>query len=93
MKDFLKILFSPILNNFESYKGEYNYKQSHRTVLVVIGSLFLLLSFISLAAAFVSEQPGAVFPFLIFFIAGLVCLVIGGLGSERAVAKLWGNTE
>ena len=93
MKTRLKDLFSPVLDYFESGEGRYNYKESHRTILIVIGILFLLLSFVSLAAAIVTVQLAAAFPFLIFFSAGAVALIVGGLGSNRAVARLWGNTE
>lgn len=93
MKSVLQSLFAPILNIFESYEGEYSYKPSHRTVLIVIGALFLLLSLVSLGAAIVTGQIGAGFPFLIFFSAGTVSLIVGSLGSDRAVAKLWGNTH
>lgn len=93
MKSKLQELFSPVLDYFESGEGDYSYKESHRTILVVIGILFLLLSLVSLAAAIVTEQIAAVFPFLIFFSAGTVCVIVGGLGSNRAVAKLWGNSK
>lgn len=93
MKKSLQRLFSPVLNLFESYEGDYDYKPSHRTILIVIGVLFILLSLVSLTAAVYTAQPGAVFPFLIFFAAGGTSLIVGGLGSDRAVARLWGNTR
>jgi hypothetical protein len=93
MKTSLQNLFSPVLGYFESGEGSYSYKGSHRTILVVIGVLFLLLSFVSLAAAIVTLQLAAGLPFLIFFGAGAVCIIVGGLGSNRAVAKLWGNSN
>ncbi|HEY5734134.1 MAG TPA: hypothetical protein VIU36_05165 [Gammaproteobacteria bacterium] len=93
MKTKLQDLFSPVLGYFESGEGGYSYKQSHRTVLIVMGVLFLMLSFVSLAAAIVTAQVAAGLPFLIFFSAGAVCLIVGGLGSDRAVARLWGNNS
>jgi hypothetical protein len=27
----------------------------------------------------------------VFFVVGVVCIVVGAVGSERAVAKLWGS--
>jgi hypothetical protein len=33
----------------------------------------------------------AAIPFLVFFIIGSVCIVVGSLGSERAIAKIWGS--
>ena len=93
MKTRLQDLFSPVLDYFEPDEGNYSYKESHRTILIVIGVLFLILSFVSLAAAIVTAQLSAGFPFLIFFSAGSVCVIVGGLGSNRAVAKLWGNNK
>ena len=92
MKAQLKTILSPILNVFEAGDGEYRYKGSHRTILIAVGALFLLLSFVSLTAALYTEQLGAWLPFIVFFCAGSVCEIVGFLGSDRAVAKIWGNT-
>lgn len=91
MREKLKKVFAPILNIFESGEGEYSYKSSHRTILIAVGALFLLLSVASLAAAIHSAQEGAWLPAIIFFCVGAVCEIVGLLGSERAVAKIWGN--
>ncbi|PCJ42700.1 MAG: hypothetical protein COA71_04130 [SAR86 cluster bacterium] len=91
MKKILQNLFSPILNLFENSEGEYSYKKSHRTILIIVGVLFWVLSFFSLMAAMVTAQLAAGLPFIIFFSAGSVCLIVGGLGSNHAVANLWGN--
>lgn len=91
MKSTMRKIFSPILGYFESGEGTYSYKKSHRTILIVVGSLFLILSSISVAAIVATSQLGAVIPILVFFITGLVCLVVGGLGTDRAVAKIWGS--
>ncbi|MGV6827009.1 MAG: hypothetical protein ACWA5Q_08525 [bacterium] len=92
MKETLRNIFSPILNAFESGNSEYSYKPSYRTILIAVGALFLLLSIISLTAAYYAAQPGAWLPFLVFFCAGAVCEIIGLLGTDRAVAKIWGKT-
>ena len=91
MKAQLKKVFSPILNIFESGDDEYRYKGSYRTVLIAVGVLFLLLSLVSLFAAFYAAQPGAWVPFSVFFALGCVCEIVAFLGSDRAVAKIWGN--
>ena len=91
MKSTMRKLFSPILAYFESGEGAYSYKKSHRTILVIVGSLFLVLSCISIAAIVATLQVGAMIPILVFFLTGLVCLVVGGLGTDRAVAKIWGS--
>jgi hypothetical protein len=92
VKPSLRKLFLPVLDCFESGEGTYSYKQSHRTILLVVGGLFLFLSAITLVIAVITMLLEAAIPFLIFFIIGSVCLVIGGLGTDRAVARIWGNT-
>ncbi len=89
MNHFLKTVFSPILSVFEKGDDSYSYKASHRKILMVIGILFLFLSSVSLYSSLVSSQLGAVIPVVVFSAAGIVCLVVGGLGSDRAVAKIW----
>lgn len=91
MRDSLRVLFAPLLRVFESGDGPFSYKPSHRTILWAVGVLFLLLAAVSLVAAITAAQLAAFFPFVIFSAGGVVCLVIGGLGSDRAVAKIWGN--
>jgi hypothetical protein len=91
MKSALRKLFSPILNYFESGEGEYVYRKSHRTILIVVGFLFLMLSTISIVAALSAAQFAAFIPITVFFLGGLVCLVIGSLGNDRAVATIWGS--
>ncbi len=91
MKEALRVLFAPLLRLFESGDDAYNYKPSHRTILLAVGGLFLLLASLSLLAAITAAQAVAFFPFIIFFAGGIVCLVVGGLGNDRAVAKIWGN--
>jgi len=91
MKSFFRKIFSPLLNYFESGNEAYKYKKSHRMVLIAVGCLFLLLAFVSLAAAFVTSPTGAIIPFSLFFFGGLLCIIIGALGTNRAVAKIWGS--
>ena len=91
MKAHLKKTFSPVLNLFEAGDGEYKYKGTYRTILIAVGVLFLLLSLVSLVAAFYTAQVGAWLPFIVFFVAGSVCEIVGFLGSDRAVSKIWGN--
>ena len=91
MKDFLRTLFSPILNLFEGGDGPYVYRPSHRKILLAVGSLFLFLCIISLYFGSVAGGAGAYIPTLVFLLASTFCFVVGGLGSERAVAKIWGS--
>jgi len=90
MKQKLRALFSPILNLFESGTEEYVYKSSHRTILIFFGCLFSGLA--SLVFFLARDQAlGYLFPVVIFGGAGLLSLLVGFIGTDRAVAKIWGS--
>lgn len=91
MKAVFRTLFRPILAPFERGPEPPNYKPSHRAVLNVVGSLFLVLSFASGYAASYADDPGFFLPVVIFFLLGSVSLVVGLLGNNTAVAKIWGG--
>lgn len=91
MKSALTRIFWPILRIFESGEEPAHYKKSHRVALVVLGVLFTLLSLGSATAAYLSGEPGALIPVVVFFGVGLVALVVGTLGSDRAVSRIWGT--
>jgi hypothetical protein len=91
MKDLLRTAFSPILSTFESGDEEYNYRKSHRTILIVMGVLFGGLASIVFAMASGGESMGFLIPVVVFGLVSLVTLVVGLLGNERAVSKIWGN--
>jgi len=91
MKSFFRKLFAPILNYFETGEEESYSKSSRRTILIAVGFLFVLLSMVSLVAMVTASQFGAVLPFAIFFATGSVCLIVGLLGADEAVRKIWGN--
>ena len=91
MKKILRKLFSPILNIFEAGNEPYAYKPLNRKILLVIGVLFL---FLMTAVAYLSldkGEPGYLIPVIVFSAISLVTLVVGLLGNERAVSKIWGN--
>ena len=91
MKKKLRSLFAPVLNILESGDEEYSYRPSHRKILMVMGSLFFVLSTLSGISAVVSGQWGGLIPILVFFVVGFVCVIVGFLGTDRAVAKIWGS--
>ena len=90
MKQQLRKLFSPLLNVFESGSESFQYKPSQRKILVFVSILFS-----GLAALIVVLGQGAgagyLFPAIVFGLAGLTGLVVGLLGTDRAVARIWGN--
>ena len=91
MREAMRKLFSPILNLFESGEGEFAYRESHRSILIIVGSLFLFLATTTLIAGIMFGQLAAALPFLIFLATGICCVVVGTLGSDRAVARIWRN--
>lgn len=91
MKKYLRKVFQPLLNIFETNNAEYRYKPSHRKILLLVAGLFIVLSIVSATASIVSSQIAGLIPCFIFFMLGLVCAVIGLLGDDLAVAKIWGH--
>jgi len=91
MKNTLRQAFGFILRFFESGDEPYNYKPLSRKVLIVVGVLF---NAIWMFTAYLYAGKGSydyLLPVGVFFLVGLVCLVVGLLGTDRAVAKIWGN--
>lgn len=92
MKDQLRELCWPVLGIFEKGDGPYVYKPLNRKILVFVGVLFLFLSIaVTFTAAGAGAGYGFLLPVVVFGIAGLVCLIVGTLGSDRAVCRIWGN--
>ena len=90
MKDILRRVFWPILKFFETSENSGAHRKSHRVALNIVGVLFILLSFGSAAAGYASGQIASLIPVLVFFSVGLVAVVLGTLGSNDAVSKIWG---
>lgn len=91
MKRFFTALFRPLLERLDAGEGRFEYKPSHRKILLGVGALFTVLTLVSVAAAGVTRSWGAAIPVLVFAGASLVCFAVGALGSDRAVARLWGS--
>ena len=91
MHALIRALFAPLLNILEKGEEPYVYQPSHRTILFAVGSLFLILSAVSLDFGLIAGGAGAFLPAIVFFAVSLVCIVVAAVGSERAVAKLWGS--
>ena len=55
-----------------------------------MGCLFTALA--ALVFSFIQwDNPGYLLPVVIFGGVGLLCLIIGLLGNDQAVAKIWGS--
>ncbi len=91
MKNLLRKICSPILNLFETGEGPYAYKPMSRTILIVMGILFGAIAGVVIYYILHNDAYGYFLPALVFSGVALVCLIVGSLGNERAVAKIWGN--
>ena len=91
MKQILRSVFSPILNIFEKGEEAYAYKSLNRKILIFMGAVFAGLT--ALVLKFIPEGVGISFliPVTVFGSVAIVTLVVGFLGNERAVSKIWGH--
>jgi hypothetical protein len=88
VKELLRTLFSPILAVFESGDEPYHYSASHRTILIIVGILFSGLAGLVFWLVQGLELT-YLLPVVVFGGIAFLSLVIGLLGSDRAVAKVW----
>jgi hypothetical protein len=91
MKSQLRKLASPLLNLFERGEEPYLYKPINRTILIATSLLFTLLALVVLWVALRQGDMSYLLPAVVFGSVALTGLVVGTLGNERAVAKIWGN--
>jgi hypothetical protein len=91
MKEKLTKLCWPVLKFFETGEQTETYQKSHRLVLNIVGALFLFLSTASAVTAYISGEIGALIPVIVFLSIGVVAIIVGLLGSDSAVSKIWGK--
>ena len=90
MKERLRKVFLPILNIFEVGDEAFVYKPSHRSILKILSFMLSCLA----AAVFVlgrGEDLGYLLPVFLFGGVGFVGMTVAFLGTDRAVAKIWGS--
>lgn len=90
MKDKLRAIFAPVLAVFEKGEPAESYRPSHRKILLAVGVLFFVLFVVASYLAVNSAQLASLLPALVFGLVSLVSLVVAGLGSDVAVARIWG---
>lgn len=90
MKNVFRKLFSIVLNPLESGTNPYQYKPSHRTILITMGLMFMALAGL-VYYLMPGWDSGYWLPIVVFGGAGLLGLLVGAIGSDRAVAKIWGS--
>ena len=91
MKTQLRNIFWFILRNFEKGEEPYNYKPLNRKILVFVGFLFIVLCMVTVYFSIKAESYGYLIPVVVFFAVGFTSIIVGSLGSDRAVSKIWGN--
>lgn len=91
MKQFLRKICAPILNIFESGNEEFEIKPLARKILLVVSFLFAALASVVFYLLPDNADAGYYLPVVIFSLIALVGFIIGLLGNDRAVAKIWGN--
>lgn len=93
MKNWLRKLFWFILRFFESGDESYEYKPLNRKILIIVGLLFSVLALITIYVSIGNDGYGFLIPVVVFLGVGLVSIIVGFLGSDRAVAKIWGSRK
>jgi len=91
MKNSLRIFFALILNFFEKGDQPYSHKPINRKILIFMSILFLSLAILVAYLSRDNSDLGYLIPIFVFSILGLVGLVVGLLGTDRAIAKIWGS--
>ena len=91
MRESLRKLFWPILGPFEKGDEPFAHKPLNRKILIAVGVLFMILCGVAAFFALNQRAAGYIAPVVVFFVAGAVCLIVGVLGNDRAVSKIWGN--
>ncbi|MBS3803591.1 MAG: hypothetical protein KGY54_03530 [Oleiphilaceae bacterium] len=90
MRKFFTSICWPILAWFERGETPTGYRASHRKILLAVAFLFMVLLGVASYFGLLAGSLGALIPVVVFFGISLVCTIVGLLGSDRAVAKIWG---
>lgn len=90
MKQLLRTIFRPLLAPLEAGDEPYAYKRSHRIILIIMSGLFAFLASLSF---FLAPSIDYLFPVLIFGGAALCGLIVGLVGKDSAVARIWGSRQ
>ncbi|OUS24306.1 hypothetical protein A9Q99_24895 [Gammaproteobacteria bacterium 45_16_T64] len=90
MKSQFRRLFAFILTPLESGNDPFAYKPSHRVALLILSTLFSILASIVFVMG-QGEDPTYLLPVVLFGGIGVLGWIVGTLGNERAVSKIWGS--
>ena len=86
----LRKIFSPLLHFFEKGDEPFHHKPMNRKILFAVGCMF---TFLATAILYISPKGNwdFLFPVIVFYSVGGVGLLVAVAGTDRAVAKIWGN--
>ncbi len=90
MKQFFRNVCSPILKPLESGTEPFHYQASHRTILLVVSGLFSFLATL-VVVLMPGTDAGHWIPVVVFGAVAALGFIVGLLGSDQAVAKIWGS--
>ncbi len=91
MKALIRYCFHPLFRRLEAGEEPYHYRPLNRAILLIVGGLFCVLALAVLFVAGGADGLGGFLPVVVFGGAGVICLAVGGAGSDRAVARIWGS--
>jgi hypothetical protein len=93
MKNLFRTIFAPILNIFEKGDEPYAHKPLNRKILIVFGVMLsgLVAGIVAISSQTDTSLMEYIIPVVVFGLVALVALVVGLLGTDRAVAKIWGG--
>lgn len=93
MKSTLQKIFSPVLAIFEKNNDEFVYRALNRKIVLFISVVFFLLAFALPMFMPKLIEMGYWFVMLVFGALSFTGLIVGLLGSDKAVAKLLGSRK
>lgn len=93
MKKMLRKLFRPILDIFERDSNHLVPTPHARRILYVFSFLFIFLALIFPLILPSIVARGFWFPMIVFLCVGGTGLIVATLGSDGAVAKIWGTRK
>lgn len=91
MKASLRKLFAPLLHPLERGDEPYVYKPLSRKILLAVSALFSIMCAAIIYLMPADADKGYLIPVVVFGLVAATGLIVGLLGDDRAVAKIWGN--
>lgn len=91
MKTLVRSLFSPLLKKLETGPEITDYKQSNRTVLMVVSLLGLFLGSVVTYLSWGENIWESLIPIIVFGGLGFIGFIISWVGDDKAIAKIWGH--